>query len=279
MCLWKPVTKVRLSNSILYTLHMVKKYYFLKLVLTGAILASFVFLPGSLFANAIQNAAAAIVSPLLRLNTSLIRRFFVADSPDGIEAVIKENQRLRVERFELERIREENEDLRRSLQFAKSERLELIGADVLLYSQEFGREFMVINQGEEIGIAPGDNVVTEDRMFVGVVKDVGADFSKIEVASNPEEKFSVRFLNPATRAVARGLGARTFTVEFITPDALVARGDVLFFTIGRAPDSPLILGTIAREPPQNGAALKEARALLLARPELLLRVFIIKNKK
>lgn len=256
---------------------MARNYYVLKLILAGAILASFVFLPRSLFANAIQNTAATIVSPILRLNAFLVRRFFVADSSDRIAAMVKENQLLRAEKFELERIREENEDLRRALQFAKSERLELIGADVLLYSQEFGREFMVINQGKEANVARGDSVVTEDRMLVGVVKDVGAGFSKIEIASNPEEKFSVRFLNPAARAIARGLGARTFAVEFITPDALVARGDMLFFTVGRAPDSPLILGTIARELLQNGAALKEARALLLARPELLVRVFVIKK--
>lgn len=258
---------------------MTKNFYSFKLVLVFALLLGSIFfshLPPVRFVSAV---AAEIVMPILRLGAPFTERLRFAYVPEEIAAILKENQSLYAAKFESERIREENEELRRALGFSKSVNLELIGADVMLYSQELGDEFLLINQGESKDIARGDIAVTQDGMLVGRVREAGRKFSKIEIASNAGEKFAVRFLNPAMQAVARGIGARTFAIEFITPDALLIRGDIISLSHEKAPHHSVLIGTIVREPLSGGTALKEAKALLFARPELLDRVFIMKTRQ
>lgn len=258
---------------------MAKNYYFFKLILVFTLLTGFIFFAYSLPVRFVRTGAAEIVMPVLRLGASLTERLRFSYVPDNIAAILKENQNLYAVKFDFERIREENEELRRTLKFSKITELELIGADVMLYSQEFGDEFLFINQGEGGGIMRGDIAVTQDGMLVGSVKEAGRKFSKIEIASNAGEKFAVRFLDPAMQAIARGLGARTFAVEFITPDALLTRGDIVSLSHEKVPHHSVIIGTVVREPLSGGTAMKEAKALLFARPELLDRVFIVKTSK
>ncbi|MBI3274105.1 MAG: rod shape-determining protein MreC [Candidatus Colwellbacteria bacterium] len=253
---------------------MPKKQY-VKFFFVYAFFLALAFLLSSHPFRFLRGAAANALLPILHYSTVIAQRFHGGGRREELQAIMKENQSLYAAQFELERMREENQELRRASQFAENADIKFIGADVLSYSQEFGDEFLLINQGEERGIAPGDFAVTHEGMLVGTVKERGVGFAKIGIASNAGEKFVMRIVDPPMNAIARGLGARVFALEFFTSDPLVQRGDFVYTSDEKTSHHPIIIGTVVREAVPGASLQKEARALLFARPELLNTIFII----
>ena len=213
----------------------------------------------------------------------------------------EENERLKANLFELEQLRVENATLKKALSFKETSKLSLKGAKVIFYSQESGKEFLIIDQGKETGIKAGDLVIDAEQAFIGTVKEAGDGFSKVGVAANPGETFeieveslpgsSLRQLRsyPAEsgiaeellpglkiRALAKGLGARAFSIELLPLDIVLRKGDFAGLV---NKDKFLLLAEIYGEKITSGSVFKEARALLIARPELARQVFIINSRQ
>lgn len=186
----------------------------------------------------------------------------------------EENGRLKAQVFELEQLKLENTALKKVLSFKEASGLSLKGAKVVFYSQESGKEFLLIDQGREAGVKTGDLVIDAEQIFIGTVKEAGDGFSKVGVATNPGETFEVEATSLKIRALAKGLGARAFSIELLPLDTKLDKGDLVGL-INR--DKFLLLAEISGEKVVGGSVFKEARALLVARPELAREVFIISS--
>lgn len=186
----------------------------------------------------------------------------------------EENERLRVNLFELEQLKSENLVLKKALSFKEVSKLSLKGAKVIFYSQESGKEFLIIDQGKEAGIKAGDLVIDEEQVFMGVIKEVGEGFAKVGIAVNFGETFEVEIMPLRIKALARGLGARAFSIELVALDAPLRKGDFVGL-LNR--DRLFLLAEISGEKTVAGSAFKEARARFLVHPELAREVFILSS--
>ncbi len=188
--------------------------------------------------------------------------------------LIEQDEHQKVLVFELEQLKLENAVLKKALFFKEENKLSLKGARVIFYSQELGKEFLLIDQGKEAGVKLGDLVVDAEQIFMGVVKEAGDGFAKVGIASNPEETFEVEIMPWRVRALAKGLGARAFTIDLLPLDTPLRKGDLVSLL---NKDKFLLLGEIAGEKGVSGSAFKEARAVYLAHPELVREVFILSS--
>ena len=176
-------------------------------------------------------------------------------------------------RFEIEKLKEENESLKKALRFKDDTGVTLRGADVLLYSVDIGKEYMIVNQGNDAGVKEGDFVVDELGVLLGRVFEVGVDYSKVSLASNAGEVFEAEILPQGIVTVVRGLGGRSFALDLVGADEPVRAGD--FVVLRRAGLPKLLLGQVASVDKGGASAFKRVGASSLFHPEKLGKVFIL----
>lgn len=249
----------------------------LTIILGIVLIGVLIFLSSVGIFRAAKNLAVFGVTPLARLAMGMgdtWRSFFGILSREDSEKIIRENELLKEKQFMIENLIAENESLRTILDFKKKSNVVLQGGGVVLYAQEFGREFLLIDRGSREGIALGDSVVNFETVFVGAVKETGEDFSKVEIASNLGTVFEVTIVPLGISAIAKGLGARAFSIELIPAAAPLRKGDFVELA-GKKGVSSLLLAEIVSVEPAGGAAFQRARATLVAHPELLSNVVVL----
>jgi cell shape-determining protein MreC len=248
--------------------HTVVKTIFI-LVLLGI----FVFLGTRQPLRGAGEGVVRLSQPLLRLSNSAnytVAGFFSSDDEDMVRA-------LREAEFELIIVREENARLERALFFKNAASLPLTGARVLSYFNEFGKEFLLIDQGRDAGVVEGDIVLVSSQIVVGVIVEVGEGFSHVAVASNSDQSFEIDVVPLSIRAIARGVGGRAFALDLLPADAEIRAGDfvALVHTRGNV-RATLLLAQVTGADSGQGGAFKKGQAALLARPEMVREVFVVR---
>jgi len=191
----------------------------------------------------------------------------------------EENQRLTAENFDRLTLAREIDSLEAALAFRDATHQKLVGARVLAYTDELGRESLLVDQGSNAGVKKGDIVVDAHKMLVGEVDDAGDDSSGVAIASNAGVTFPAMLLPGGGNILARGMGARTLSMELIPRNTPIRRGD---FVARAAPgaggrERSIAAGTIIGEVSGAAGGFVAAHASLLARPETLDYVFIISS--
>lgn len=251
-----------------------------KIFFAVILLGLLIFLSSTKIIAVLRESALIAAKPIMKASMPL-RRWLSFDnilSTEEAEQLLKEKQQLQAEAAEVARLREENLAFRTALRFAKDRNLELRGGRVMHYGKEFGKEFLLVERGKRAGVRSGDLAVDTNGFFVGIVKEAYEEFSRVEIASNPGETFEVEIIPLKMRALAKGLGAHSFTLELLPADAPVAVGDfVSLLGIGSGRYS-LLLGQVTDLKRNGGSAFKEGRGILLADPEGMREIFFVESK-
>lgn len=180
---------------------------------------------------------------------------------------------------ELAELRRQNLALKNALGFKEERGINLRGARVLTYGQEFGKEFLLIDQGTAAGIQKNDLALDENRFFVGKVAEVYAEFSRVELASNPGEVFEVSIAPLGVRALAKGLGGRIFSLELLPASSVVRTGDLVSLLGIAGNRYAFSLAEVLSVQSEGGSAFKDGRASLVSHPETLREVFITESRQ
>ena len=245
---------------------------FLRLVGAAILLGALIFLSGSSALTKVRNVIITGLKPLMQL----IRNDKVLDATS-------DDTKIKTLVFENEKLKEENARLKRVLDFGKTSKFSVSGADVLLYLKEFDREYIIINAGADKGIKEGDWVIDSERILVGTVFEAGGGYSKILTASNPDVLFKAEIVPGNFSVISRGLGGRSLSIELLPQDAPIRKGDFVVATgkdaVAENADNRFyfLLGQIVDAGDNKNSLLKEARAILLARPENLNEVFVVRQ--
>ena len=251
-----------------------------RVIIAAILIGVFIFLGRTAAGEVLRGGIISLVSPLMRMSAGV--RSFVGFGNERISEemakdLIRENQELIAERFKAEILQKENQELRDAFQFKKETGIDLLSTNVVLFTNELGREALVTEGGKEIGIRDGDMAIIGDRILVGIVREAGNGFSKIEIASNPMLTHEVSLLPLGVPAIAKGLGGRTFSLEFIPQDAAIDKGDLVAVFVPEL-GLHLFLAKVTYEKIPSASVFQEARAVLIARPELLETVFILRRR-
>ncbi len=221
----------------------------------------------------IREAMFGAVLPLFRLQS------YLGDMKIFNSGTISQGGEVSRRIFELKlaEYEEEIRSLRRILKLKEEIKPESKTARVVWYGKELDREIFILDQGKNAEIEVGDIVVDRVSFLLGTVREVWQDFAKVAVASNVGEAYEVEFLPVGAKALARGIGAKTFAIELIPADFAIRKGD--FVVLAGFGGTYFFLGEIVREETSGGSALKQARAVSLAEPNRIADVLVIKSKK
>lgn len=230
--------------------------------------AAVIFLNQTGKLSAVKNIFIKGLSPLTNFSSDL--RFFLYTRQTS---AWRQTQEAKVLRLELENIKEENDKLRQVINFKEKNNIEFKGAGVKFYGQELGREFLLLDRGRNEGIKEDDLVTDENFILVGIVKETGSDFSKVEISSNPGQNFEIKVAGKDLKALAEGLGARTFNLKLVPRDADLKQGDLI--SLFNSGSKSILLAEVVNIKVGGGKAFLDVKAVGLGKPELLKNVFII----
>lgn len=175
--------------------------------------------------------------------------------------------------FETEKLHEENETLRQLLKLSEGERSVVVAA-IIFYGREAGKEFFILGEGQERGIAEGDVVMDGESRIAGIVREAGRKYAKVNVASNPGETFEAVLIPLRVKVLARGLGARTFSIDLLPQGTPVRKGDFVALLSGSAPGRSLLAQVSSLESRASGT-FQNIRAVLAAQPEFLTHAAVV----
>lgn len=210
------------------------------------------------------------------IRSAMITRGYASDVAFGDSAEQKAGQerlgQLDAITAMMQELTAENDRLRAALGFKERNKLYFKGAGVRYYGTEFGHEFLLVESKNLEGVEKGSLVIDANGLLIGSVKDIQDSYVKIGIASNPEEVYEVILLPSGTNAFAKGLGNRTFSLELISQDAIIRKGD---FIVLKSEYKTVVAGEVIKIVSSGTGAFKEIRATLLSHPDFQEEVFII----
>ena len=177
--------------------------------------------------------------------------------------------------LETEKLRQENESLRKILGAEKNPKLKLEPAEIL----SFNNQFLIVNKSQ---IVPGQAAVSAEMAILGVAESSGKWNSSVKLLTDPTTKISVKILfpdqAPEIGEVVGEFGGRIILEKVLTSVELSA-GSAVFTsgTDGIPPD--LLVGWVGDEISKTESAVfQKAYIRPAVDPASLKTIFFINNE-
>ena len=166
----------------------------------------------------------------------------------------QENERLRQKLIELsgqqaerQRIKAENELLKRELKFVDEYNYHSVTARVLGRSLNYETANVLINKGSKDGISDGLAVTADQGVIVGKIFGVKDNVSQVRFLSDNQNKLAVSVIGSDGSSLGLAVGEHNINIkiDMLAKDALIGEGDIVT-TSGMEENIPagLLLGHI-----------------------------------
>ncbi len=189
----------------------------------------------------------------------------------------KENLKLLSELAGLENIRSENEFLKKILKISNEVDRELKEASI--YSWDFGPNgyTVLLNKGSNGGISEGDIVVSEQKVLIGTIKEVGKDSSKILVVTDPKLRVTAKILGSNTTGIATGALGGGMSFDLIVHDDQINEGDIVVSSGNDIFPPALVIGRVSKVSFSDAQLFQEVTIRPTMEDIVLGRVIILKR--
>lgn len=196
---------------------------------------------------------------------------------------------LRIEVADLARLEQENERLRRDLEFVRQQRLKLMAAEVVGRDDITGWwKTVTIDRGSEDRLVVDRPVVVPDGL-VGRVCRVGRRTSDVLLLSDTTMRVGARIVRTGVNGVVRGMGSdsrgrelqvlcapRAFRLDYVSVEADVQKGDeVVTSGLGGIFPPDLRLGTVLDVTVDSSGLCRSATVAAAADLGALRYVFVV----
>lgn len=193
-----------------------------------ALLAQFTF-----FKPARDLARSVVAAPVIAFDNSVrkVKSFFsligsITDLSKENSELKQQNNELRSQLSSLATLRNENEMLRKDLDFSKTRTdLKLVPATILNYSPAGTFQALTLNKGSNDGIML-EQAVVSNGYLIGKIKKVSNATSEVWLLSNRNLLTPVLLTEGRTSGILKG-GIRGLVVDTIPVDSAVKAGDLV----------------------------------------------------
>jgi rod shape-determining protein MreC len=223
-------------------------------VVSGAILVLLVFFNQIGWLNPFKSGLRSIFSPILfktnSINVQLGESYeFFKDRDSFIEAYKEcriKNESASVESSDIKLLREENENLRATLNFKENTNIIPIVSRVIGKNIEQTDQAIIIDRGSDDGVMVGMPVIIGNGILVGKIIKVENDISIIRLINDNQSKIAGAILNnEKSLGVVEGGYGLSVKMNFIPRNEMVRAGDTIV-TSGLETNIPrgLLIGTV-----------------------------------
>ncbi len=184
--------------------------------------------------------------------------------------------KLEAEVVNLKDAKEENESLKKDLKFISEKKIDYESASVIAYEPSNLRGMITINKGLKNNIKEGKAVVFEG-FLIGRISEVGEEYSKIQLITDPTSAIPVAIQNSNTKGIAKGELGSGLIIEKVPQGEKIEEGDTVV-TSGLGGELPrgIILGKVENIERKENSLFSNAKI----RPQVdlthILRVLVIK---
>jgi len=119
-------------------------------------------------------------------------------------------------------------------------------ADVIRASIDGSQSWIIINRGQNDGLAKGVFVLG-DNSIIGIVSDVASREARVRLFTDPTSRIEVKIAGLGIERVMQGIGGNSAKIPMVSTKLKVKIGQKIFAR--RKPgllDVPIIIGTVAR---------------------------------
>lgn len=206
------------------------------------------------------------------------------------DALKAENESLKKQIAEMEKSvrqaqydQEENERLRELLKLSQQRRdFVFESATIVSRSSSNWTASVTLSKGSAQGVKAGDSIVTETGVLVGVIVEVGTNWSTAITVTDPDTELGALIFRTGEAAIAEGdfelMGSGKLKLTYLPEDVRLLNGD-LIVTSGRGGVLPsgLIIGTVDEVKTDVSGLTDYAVITPSVSADSLTQVFIIKS--
>jgi rod shape-determining protein MreC len=153
-----------------------------------------------------------------------------ASSDAEVQALKKENAKLKAEVSSLMSLKEENERLRKALGIQdQADIKDYISARVSMRGDgAYLRRSVMLNVGQEAGVAKGQAVI-HNGFVIGQIAEVNAETSRVQLITDPDSKVAVRIANDQdSKGVLKSPLGVELNIELVPQTEEVTSGTKVF---------------------------------------------------
>lgn len=225
------------------------------LIILILIFGSLVFFNKQFFNNKIsfdfvpkfgQDAAAATFSKLAKTREIISSLKTISMLTNKNIELEQENLKLLSRLAETNNIALENEFLKKALKISNETRWDIKEASI--YAWDFGPDgyTVLLNKGSNDGISEGDIIISDEKVLIGTVKEVGKNYSKVLVVVDPQFRVVARVLDSNTTGIATGALSGKMSFDLIIRDDEIHEGDVVVSSGNDIFPAALVIGKISK---------------------------------
>ncbi|NBS41543.1 rod shape-determining protein MreC [bacterium] len=202
-------------------------------LLLGSLAIGSIVLFGVVFRGSVARAFAAVERPLVAAGTWIGGKAVgifdaAAVSPERVARLEAERDSALIDKAELDRLRDENQELRDALGFVARQSLRSVLASVV--SRSIGPEAssVVIDRGSDDGIVVGAPVVSGAGIMIGKVTSVTRGSATVRALSDHASATAVTLYNESrTIGVAEGLSGSLLSLQYVPQDEKISVNDIV----------------------------------------------------
>lgn len=238
------------------------------------------------FSAGVDIANRTLVAPVVKVGTNLFDKttgalesvFLFRSFLDNFQDLENERDYYRGEYFRFRVIEEENKFLRDALELENEPETALVLADVVAFDPLRPNQFLIINRGQNDGVAKGDPVILSGRILIGLVEDASAKTSRVLLITSEASRLVTRLERSGTNAVMSGSASGALLLDLVLPDIVLEEGEIIVSS-GLEGDIPpnLLIGQVSKVISEETASFKKAVVRPFFNARGLRQVFIIKR--
>ena len=208
--------------------------------------------------SVLENIAGVLTSPFRAATTAVSgwvadkRQYYedVTSLKEENAALKKEVAELRAQQRQAQADSEENKLLRELLKLQEQRRdFQFVSTAVLAHSESSWTSSLTLNHGTDQGIAAGDCVVSAEGYLVGIISEVGYNWSTVLTIIDTDTELGARIFRTGEVAVAEGnfalMGQGRLKLSYLTSDDEVLIGDQIVTSgLGGYYPSGLVIGAV-----------------------------------
>ncbi|MCP4653204.1 MAG: rod shape-determining protein MreC [Candidatus Omnitrophica bacterium] len=185
----------------------------------------------------------------------------------------KQNLKLSLKLSEYQDLAQENQKLKKALNFKTDKALELIGGEIISFDPSSWRRVVAINIGEKNGLSEGLYAVDEGGWLVGKITLVKKNYSRLVFITDPDFRMPV-FVGDSSFGFLQG-GLGQIKVLYIESNDSVKKGDKVWF---RTPVSamPIYIGEIRNVKKTSDSLFQDIDVKLYSEDTVFRKIFVIK---
>lgn len=170
-----------------------------------------------------------------------------------IKNIVKENavlnqkvDELSFETARLESAKEENQALRKALNFKQQSIFKMLPVEVKSFDPTGFTQTVIINAGSADGVSQSSTVIASPGLLVGKVTKVYADFSEVTLITDPVSIVNAKVADSNAQGLIRGQHGLSLLLDLLTQNEVIKPGDkVLTSGLGSDFPSDLLIGEVS----------------------------------